>query len=103
MTDVAKARTWLSSLPVTPASDRRPQGAVHIAFTMQGLKLLGRAESEYVPEFAQGMSGTDHRRRLLGDEDAKWDWGGPETPIDAALLLYAADAPALDALEAKIL
>ena len=68
---------------------------------MQGLKLLGRSEDEYVPEFAQGMSGTDHRRRLLGDEDAKWDWGGPETPVDAALLLYASDAPALDALEAK--
>ena len=99
--NVAKARAWAAHVPVTPASDRKPAGAIHLAFTMRGLKQFDFSEDQFVPEFAQGMSEPEHRRRLLGDEDAKWDWGTKDTPVDAVLLFYASDEAALAALEAK--
>ncbi|HEV3496537.1 MAG TPA: peroxidase, partial [Actinomycetes bacterium] len=52
-------------------------------------------------EFTGGMT-TDHRRRILGDvgESApeRWRWGGPASPVDAVLLLYAEDHAGLERL-----
>ena len=49
---------------------------------------------------------TEFRQRILGDVDAsapaRWSWGGPDTQsIDLALLLYASDESALNALRAE--
>ena len=44
---------------------------------------------------------TPHRTRILGDLDEnapeQWDWGGPASPVDAVLLLYARDEASLGA------
>ena len=47
-------------------------------------------------EFREGMTGTEHRRRILGDLEDKapelWAWGGPRTAgVDLLLMLYAAE------------
>jgi Dyp-type peroxidase family len=106
--DGAAGRAWLGTVAGTlTTADVRPDGrAVNIAFTSSGLRKLGLDAATvglFSNEFADGMT-AEHRRRNLGDvgENAPehWDWGGPGTPeVDAVLLLYARDEPALAALE----
>ena len=107
--DGPAGRSWLGALgPTLTAGDARPQErAVNVALTSSGLATLGVPPDilELFPlEFAGGMT-TPHRRRMLGDvgPDAPegWDWGGPASPIDAVLLLYARDEPTLAALVAE--
>jgi Dyp-type peroxidase family len=107
--DGAAGRSWLGALgPTLTAGDVRPQErAVNVALTSSGLAKVGVPPDVlelFALEFAGGMT-TPHRRRMLGDvgPDApeRWDWGGPGRPIDAALLLYANDAPTLAALESE--
>jgi len=108
--DGAAARRWLGSIAttLTRADERPDRRAVNVALTSSGLRKLGldaAALSLFSIEFADGMT-TAHRRRILGDVEDNapegWDWGGPRTPdVDAALLLYAVDLPALTALEAE--
>ena len=103
--DADASRRWLAATSVTGAEERRPDRALNLAFTSSGLERLGlpaEALAMFSNEFVSGMT-TPHRTRILGDLDenapAQWDWGGPATPVDAVLLLYARDDGSLAALE----
>ncbi len=103
----AATRSWLGAIvkALTPGDERPHERAVNVAFTSSGLSRLGLRPAilgRFSNEFADGMT-TPHRRRILGDLDGnapeQWDWGGPTNEVDAILLLYAADAQGLEALE----
>jgi Dyp-type peroxidase family len=106
--DGAAGRAWLADTlhAVASAEDRPEEHAVNVAFTSSGLERLGvdgATLASFSNEFVSGMT-TPHRRRILADagESApeRWDWGGPATePVHGALLLYARDEAALEALE----
>ena len=96
--DRAAARRWLGELSASIMDGvARPQGAcVNIAFTRHGLEALGLDEGavdSFGLEFRDGMSATEHRRRILGDVGADapehWRWGGPDRPVHVLLMLYA--------------
>jgi deferrochelatase/peroxidase EfeB len=101
------ARAWLRDITGdVSAADGRPEGqAVHVALTYHGLLALGLANDvagAFSNEFIGGMA-VPHRSRVLGDvgdsAPEHWQWGGPTTQtVDALLMLYAADEPALEAL-----
>ena len=85
--------------------------AVNLALTADGLRRLRLDEhrlSEFALEFLEGMAPRPsaaaagaRRSNLLGDTGDSapglWDWGGT-AGVDGMLLLYAADAPSLQAL-----
>lgn len=106
--DVAAAKRWLAALELRD-STVRPEATdtcTNIAFTPSGLTRLGLAAEHLAMlagEFREGMSGTEHRRRILGDHGAScpsnWRWNGDD--IHALLLLYGRDAAAVDALEER--
>jgi Dyp-type peroxidase family len=99
------AKDWLSTgfHQFTAGSDRRPETALNIAFTWQGLRALGLSEDSLATfpfEFQDGMA-TPHKQFLFGDygssDPARWTWGGKNNePIDVLLLLYAPDNSKLD-------
>lgn len=97
--DAAAARQWLAAAPVTSAAAQSPppDTALQIAFSVEGLRTLGIAESildGFSDEFINGISGDESRSRRLGDvganAPANWDWGGtPGQVPHVLLLLYA--------------
>jgi Dyp-type peroxidase family len=105
--DPAAARGWLQWLTdqLNTAESRPARTAANVAFTHAAFKKLGLSATQlamFPLEFVDGIVDS-HRSRILGDVDESapenWDWGGPRTaPVDAALLLFAADAPALEQL-----
>jgi Dyp-type peroxidase family len=107
--DEAKlTKNWLKTLELR-SSEYKPQPTEHcvnIAFTPSGLKKLGlgdEALSMFAGEFNEGMAGTGHRRRILGDHGDSspehWRWGGPNNAAaDILLMLYARGRPTLQAL-----
>jgi Dyp-type peroxidase family len=105
------AGAWLAAIApaVTGASGPTPDAhARNVALTGPGLARLGLKETAlagFSSEFRGGMT-APHRRRMLGDEGDRapegWAWGGPSTPaVHAVLMLYAATADGLAALEAS--
>ena len=96
----AAAKRWLSDLIAdrdVVMNGKRQEPCAHIAFTHEGLRHFGCSESllaGFSDEFRFGMT-TDHRRRLLGDTGASapenWEWGRPDEPLHAVLMLYTAD------------
>ena len=101
ITDPAATRAWLGTLDLRsarfdPAATDR---AINVAFSRAGLSQLGLAEdliAEFAGEFRQGMTGTLHRQRILGDvgdsSPDQWSWGGPRNPEPHVLLmLYGRD------------
>ena len=72
---------------------------MNVAFTHAGLEKLGvyaDVLAMFAAEFREGMTGSEHRRRILGDlEDSapeRWQWGGPGTAgVDVLLMLYASE------------
>jgi Dyp-type peroxidase family len=95
--DAAKARAWLRHIrsSVTPAlrmPHREPTQNLNIAFTYAGLaKLLPAgtcSDAEFERPFYEGMGGSEHRRRILGDEGVEWYWGGGGKPVDILLMAY---------------
>ncbi len=105
MPDRKGAGAWLDSLAgeITSASARPADVAVNLALTAEGLARLGVPDGtlqRFSHEFVRGMA-DPYRSRVLGDVDDtapdRWLWGGPSAPVDAVLLLYAVDKPALDA------
>ena len=103
--NVATARAWLQSAPVTSAVtlDSPPPTALQVAFTVDGLKALEVPESViagFSPEFLGGMT-EDNRARRLGDvEDNapwKWEWGGPGK-VPHLIVMCFAGRGGLDAL-----
>jgi Dyp-type peroxidase family len=104
--DRKAGRDWLRNavLPrVTTAEARKPDTAIHVAFTAPGLTALGldpEVLGTFSKQFQEGMVG-DHRSRALGDQARNspltpWDWGhdGILHPVHGLLLVYARDREA---------
>ncbi len=107
--DAAAARSWLSKAPVTTAvKGRRPDAALQVAFTYEGLERLGGARSTLVQfpyEFKSGMTEPSRARRLgdVGANDQQWWlWGGLGKLPHVLLLLYAATPDRLDEWEREL-
>src|SRR5690349_19293326 len=106
--DAALTKQWLRGIALRNGEKKPqpPDTCVNIAFTARGLHKLGlRAEhlKMLAGEFTEGMTGSDHRRRCLGDHGEsspeRWRWGGPDNDrIHILLMLYAVDEPAARAL-----
>ena len=105
ITDAGRACGWLGDLvpSITTAERKQDTLSVNIALTARGLGRLGLADDaiETFPHaFRDGMASA-RRSRILGDveasDPARWAWGGPATPIDLVLLLYAIDADTVSA------
>ena len=111
VTDPRAAKRWLGTIEPRNA-ERRPEPTdtcVNIAFTPAGLEKLGLPKdvlAQFALQFLEGVAGTEHRRRILGDHGAsapeRWRWGGPKTDaLDMLLMLYARDETALRAVVAS--
>ena len=96
--DPAVARAWLAQAPVTSTAkvDPRPETALQVALTSEGLRALGIAADlceGFSAEFVAGMASDDARARRLGDvgvnDPGKWQWGVGERLPHVAVLLYA--------------
>jgi deferrochelatase/peroxidase EfeB len=108
--DVAAARAWLASAPVTSAHlERHMECALQIALTAEGLRRLGLSDDAlagFSQEFHDGLADDEARSRRLGDIGASapgnWDWGAGKRMPDIAVLLYAAPG-ALQAWQKRVL
>lgn len=108
VTDARRAKAWLTALPLRSAETRPGPGdrCINVAFTPAGLKKIGLPDdrvAELASELNEGIAGTEHRRRILGDHGdshpERWRWGGPRNDaIDILLLCYAGDEHALRTL-----
>jgi len=104
--DAAAACSWLSKAPVTTAvKGHRPDTALNIAFTYEGLQKLGGAPNTLVQfpyEFKSGMTEASRARRL-GDvatnDQQWWLWGGRGKRPHVLVLLYAVTPDRLDQWE----
>jgi Dyp-type peroxidase family len=110
VTDADAAKPWLGKLAdlITNAEANPSQVAretcLNVAFTHSGLEALGldrQTLGTFANEFQEGMTGTEHRQRILGDwgESAPeyWQWGGPNRPaVHLLLMLYALDDATLN-------
>jgi Dyp-type peroxidase family len=94
------ARAWLRTAPVTSAvaMDPPPKSALHVGFTVSGLRALGVAESViagFSHEFRDGMA-QEYRSRQLGDVEANdpkwWGWGGPASEPHLVVMFFAEPA-----------
>jgi len=103
--DAGLAKPWLRTLALRNSEDK-PQAldsCANVAFTPSGLKKLGLPDEllgMFASEFTGGMTGSSHRRRILGDRGDSspehWRWGGPHTEsVDILLMLYVVDEEAL--------
>src|ERR1700687_4928909 len=107
--DAAAACSWLSKAPVTTAvKDHRPDAALQVAFTYEGLQRLGGTPDTLVQfpyEFKSGMTEASRARRL-GDVAANdqhwWLWGGPGKRPHVLVLLYAVTPDRLDEWEKEL-
>ncbi len=107
--DVAAARAWLRSAPVSTAEylEAPPRTALQVAISAAGLRALG-VEADIVAGFPQpflaGMVGEESRSRRLGDvgpnDPAGWQWGRPEPQL---LLMLYAEPGGLEAFKAAVL
>lgn len=114
--DGAAPRAWLAHVlqDITRASLSRDAvdqigQAMNIAFTYQGLVMLGIEQEDctgFSREFREGMAEQD-RQRLLGDcgaaDPKEWRWGGPHNePLHAMLFVYASTRESLrEAVQAQ--
>ena len=108
ITQPAAAKAWLATLDVRNANfdPAQTDRCINIAFTPAGLAQLGLPAAligGFAGEFTQGMTGTEHRQRILGDvgdsSPGRWQWGGPNNPEPHILLmLYGKDEGVLAAL-----
>jgi deferrochelatase/peroxidase EfeB len=96
--DAASARVWCAEAPVSKAIPlpNAPDTAMQLAFTAEGLRVLGVAASVmagFSSEFLSGIAGEENRSRRLGDIGASdpryWRWGKPDANPHIAVLLYA--------------
>ena len=104
--DADMAKRWLNTVPVSNAvtTHSSPDTALQIAFSVQGLRVLGVTESiidGFSDEFIHGMSRNENCSRRLGDighnAPKYWKWGSDTTEIPDILLLLYARKGALDA------
>jgi Dyp-type peroxidase family len=103
--DAALARRWLSRIAgeITTGKGKEESGSVNLALTCTGIAKLGldpSALGSFPAAFQEGMASA-HRTRILGDSEdsapSKWTWGGPDRAVDALLMLFAPNEPALNA------
>jgi len=97
--DRAAARAWLGARSVTTAVKAapgdRPERALQVAFSWDGLKALSIPSTVegFSLEFMAGMAGDESRSRRLGDVGASdpgtWYWGGPGRVPHVLVMLYA--------------
>ncbi len=96
--DVAAARAWLASAPVSNAVelDQAPPTALQLAFTREGLEALQVPDAVlagFSDEFLGGMTGEENRSLRLGDVGASspqnWQWGVGEKAPHLIAMLYA--------------
>ena len=108
--EIATARRWLSTAPITTAVTLNPppKTALQVAFTRQGLEALRVPESViagFSPEFITGMASDQNRSRRLGDIDANspanWRWGKAERVPHGVVMLFA-EAGLLDSWKQSI-
>lgn len=110
VSDAAKARGWLSTLPVTSLEHARAEHldcVCQVAFTASGLKALDfdpETVGGFAPEFLDGMSGNERKSAQLGDEEANspqnWDWGAG-TNLPHILIMLLAPLFSIEELEAN--
>ena len=109
--DVSQAKRWLDTAPISSAikSDTLPDRALQIAFTVEGLRVMGVEESVidgFSDEFIMGMSGEESRSRRLGDigmnAPQKWDWGGESKKIPHLMLMLYAKENAVESWRTSI-
>jgi Dyp-type peroxidase family len=112
--DGDKGREWLSQLiweitssePYKKAPDGskvKPESLLNIAFTYEGLKVLGLPQQSldtFSTEFIEGMA-EPFRAKQMGDTDDshpdKWEFGGKTTePIHAVLMVFGKSKDILD-------
>lgn len=95
--NVAAAKAWLRSAPVTSAVALKPppKTAINIAFTAPGLRALGVPESvitSFSHEFRGGMA-EESRARQLGDVQnnapSNWAWGSCGREPHAVIMFFA--------------
>src|SRR4029453_9358425 len=95
--DPAAAKAWLRTAPITSGvtMDPPPKSALHVAFTVSGLRALGVGESViagFSHEFRDGMV-QEYRSRQLGDVEANdpkgWDWGSPPNEPHLVVMFFA--------------
>ena len=97
--DVAAAKAWLRTAPITTAVAMSPPPtlAIQVAFTAAGLEALGVAPSvihQFSHEFVGGMTEPSRARRLgdLGiNAPETWDWGWRATMPHLVIMFFAAD------------
>src|SRR5262245_2329721 len=97
--DRAAARAWLGARSITTAvkapPGSRPDRALQVAFSWDGLKALGMPPSVegFSLEFTSGMAGEESRSRRLGDvgasDPSRWYWGAPGRVPHVLVMLYA--------------
>ncbi len=95
--DVAAARLWLASAPVTSAValPEAPQTALQLAFTHTGFRNLGFAPELLAQFSAEFQTGAENRSRarLLGDVGSsapeQWEWGNETRAVDVLVMMYA--------------
>ncbi len=103
--DQGACRAWLAGvLTRLHFGDEAPgESAMAVALSARGMERLGLDGSHplaarFSPAFAMGMANAA-RANILGDLDGnapeRWDWGGPQNPADAVLLIYAKDPATL--------
>ena len=98
------ARSWLRAAPIATArvQEPPPSTALQVAFTAEGLEVLGvpaAVIASFSPEFISGMTDPNRSRRLgdLGANDpSQWEWGTePGTPH--LLIMFFAEPDGLEA------
>ncbi len=107
ITQTDKAKAWLQQLVVQSAANKPDQSCMNLALTYEGckqLRLSPQLLAQFSREFQEGMSGTPHRQRILGDHGdsapEQWQWGGPyKTRVHLLLMLFAANNTVLKTLQ----
>ncbi len=105
--DGRRARHWLADLAPRVTTSVRPEErrCINVAFSTDGLRALGMADSDlrtFPVPFQEGMA-EPHRSRLLGDsgrsDPSRWLWGGGHNEeLHVLLLLFARDPAEFRAL-----
>lgn len=106
-----EARAWLRRLlPLVTSAARRERFEpvqLNLAFSFSGLSRLGLSAETlgaFAPEFRAGMAARAAVLGDLGEDDPRnWEFGGPEHPVDALVLLYARDSRTLAAKREELL
>lgn len=99
ISDVDAAKQWLATVDISNAvrASPPPDTALQIAFSVEGLRVLGLRDSViegFSGEFIVGMNGDESRSRRLGDigdsAPDRWDWGDGDARMPHVLLLLYA-------------